>query len=189
MSDFQYHEMFPLGADETEYRLLSTDYVSTETFDGNEVLKIAPEAITLLTAEAMRDISHLLRPAHLKQLASILDDPDASENDRFVALDLLKNANISAGGVLPMCQDTGTAIVMGKKGQSVWTGANDEAAIAEGVRKTFTESNLRYSQLAALDMFTEKNTGDNLPAQIEVYATEGDTYKFLFIAKDDVIAC
>lgn len=183
MSDFQYHEMFPLGADETEYRLLSTDYVSTETFDGNEVLKIAPEAITLLTAEAMRDISHLLRPAHLKQLASILDDPDASENDRFVALDLLKNANISAGGVLPMCQDTGTAIVMGKKGQSVWTGANDEAAIAEGVRKTFTESNLRYSQLAALDMFTEKNTGDNLPAQIEVYATEGDTYKFLFIAK------
>ena len=183
MSDFQYHEMFPLGADETEYRLLSTDHVSTETFDGQEILKIAPEAITMLTAEAMRDISHLLRPAHLKQLGSILDDPEASDNDRFVALDLLKNANIAAGGVLPMCQDTGTAIVMGKKGQNVWTGADDEAAIADGVRKTFTETNLRYSQLAPLDMFNEKNTGDNLPAQIDLYATQGDTYKFLFIAK------
>ena len=183
MSDFQYHEMFPLSADETEYRLLSTDYVSTGTFDGEEILKIDPEAITMLTDEAMRDIAHLLRPAHLKQLGAILDDPEASENDRFVALDLLKNANISAGGILPMCQDTGTAIVMGKKGQNVWTGADDEAAIAAGVRKTFTESNLRYSQLAPLDMFTEKNTGDNLPAQIDLYATEGDAYKFLFIAK------
>ncbi len=183
MSDFQYHETFPLGPDNTEYRLLSTDHISTEIFDGQEVLKVSSQAITMLTAEAMRDISHLLRPAHLKQLSSILDDPEASDNDRFVALDLLKNANISAGGVLPMCQDTGTAIVMGKKGQNVWTGTDDEAAIAEGVRKTFTESNLRYSQLAPLDMFTEKNTGDNLPAQIDVYATPGDAYKFLFIAK------
>jgi fumarate hydratase, class I len=183
MSDFQYHEMFPLGEDDTEYRLLSTDHVSTDSFDGQEVLKISPEAITMLTAEAMHDIAHLLRPAHLKQLASILDDPEASDNDRFVALDLLKNVNISAGGVLPMCQDTGTAIVMGKKGQNVWTGADDEAAIAEGVRKTFTETNLRYSQLAPLDMYTEKNTGDNLPAQIDLYATEGNAYKFLFIAK------
>ncbi|MBT3557367.1 MAG: fumarate hydratase [Rhodospirillales bacterium] len=183
MSDFQYHEMFPLGDDETEYRLLSTDHVSTETFDGQEILKVAPEAITMLTAEAMRDISHLLRPAHLKQLGSILGDPEASDNDRFVALDLLKNANIAAGGVLPMCQDTGTAIIMGKKGQNVWTGADDEAAIAAGVRKTFTETNLRYSQLAPLDMFNEVNTGDNLPAQIDLYATQGDAYKFLFIAK------
>ena len=183
MTDFQYHEIFPLGADQTEYRQISSDHVSVETFDGRDILKIAPEALTLLTAQAMHDIAHLLRPAHLTQLASILDDPDASGNDRFVAMDLLKNANISAGGVLPMCQDTGTAIVMGKKGQNVWTGANDEAAIAEGVRKTFAESNLRYSQLAPLDMFTEKNTGDNLPAQIDLYATEGGAYKFLFIAK------
>ncbi len=183
MSTSDYHEMFPLGPDTTEYRLLSTDHISTETFQGQEILKIAPEALTMLTAAAMRDIAHLLRPAHLAQLSSILDDPEASDNDRFVAMDLLKNANISAGGILPMCQDTGTAIVMGKKGQNVWTGADDAAAISEGVRKTYAESNLRYSQLAPLDMFTEKNTGDNLPAQIDLYATEGDAYKFLFIAK------
>ncbi len=183
MSDFDYYEMFPLDDDTTEYRKLTADHVSVDTFDGQEVLKVEPEALTLLTAEAMRDIAHLLRPSHLKQLASILDDPEASDNDRFVAADLLKNANIAAGGVLPMCQDTGTAIVMGKKGQNVWTGADDEAAIAKGVRKTYAEANLRYSQLAPLDMYKEVNTGDNLPAQIDLYATKGSAYKFLFMAK------
>ncbi|MFQ5766340.1 MAG: fumarate hydratase, partial [Rhodospirillales bacterium] len=141
------------------------------------------QALTQLATEAFRDISHLLRSSHLEQLAKILDDPEASDNDRFVAMDLLKNANIAAGGVLPMCQDTGTAIVMGKKGGNVWTGGGDEAALAQGVLRTYTETNLRYSQVAPLDLFTEKNTGTNLPAQIEIYADEGDAYKFLFIAK------
>jgi len=180
---YVHHEMFPVGDDATPYRKLTGDYVSTAKFEGESVLKVEPKALTLLAAEAFRDISHLLRPGHLKQLANILKDPEASDNDRFVALDLLKNANIAAGGVLPMCQDTGTAIVMGKKGGRVWTGGGDEAALAEGVLKTFTESNLRYSQVAPLDLFTEKNTGTNLPAQIEIYADGGDAYKFLFIAK------
>lgn len=144
---------------------------------------VAREAIVRLTQEAFHDMSHLLRPGHLAQLKAILDDPEASSNDRFVALDLLKNANIAAGGVLPMCQDTGTAIVMGKKGQNVFTGFDDEAALSEGVRKTYTETNLRYSQTAPLTMYNEVNTGDNLPAQIDLYATEGDAYKFLFMAK------
>jgi len=183
MSANDYHPMFQLGEDSTEYRKLTDDFVSVAEFEGKEILKIDPQAITLLTKEAMRDISHLLRPGHLKQLASIFDDPEASDADRFVALDLLKNANISAGGVLPMCQDTGTAIVMGKKGQQVWTGADDEAAISEGVRQTYDESNLRFSQMAPLDMYEEVNTGDNLPAQIDLHATEGDAYKFLFVAK------
>ena len=183
MTDFQYHEIFPSSDDTTPYRQLTTDHVSVAAFDGHDILKIAPEALTLLTAQAMRDIAHLLRPGHLKQLASILDDPEASDNDRFVAIDLLKNANISAGGVLPMCQDTGTAIVMGKKGQNVWTGADDEAAIAKGVLKTYAEANLRYSQLAPLDMYNEVNTGNNLPAQIDLFATTGSAYKFLFMAK------
>lgn len=183
MSDFDYHEMFPLSDTETPFRKITSDHVNTATFEGQEILKVDPKALTLLTAEAMRDIAHLLRPGHLKQLAAILDDPEASDNDRFVATDLLKNANIAAGGVLPMCQDTGTAIVMGKKGQNVWTGADDEAAIAEGVLKTYAEANLRYSQLAPLDMYTEMNTGNNLPAQIDLYATRGNTYKFLFMAK------
>ncbi|MBL6959272.1 MAG: fumarate hydratase [Rhodospirillales bacterium] len=178
-----YHEMFPLGSDETPYRQLTTDGVSTDTFDGKTILKVEPEAITKLTVEALKDTSHLLRPGHLQQLRKILDDPEASDNDRFVALEFLKNANISAGGVLPMCQDTGTAIVMGKKGQNVWTGSNDEAAISEGVRRAFDEANLRFSQFAPLSLFEEQNTGDNLPAQIEIYATEGDAYKFLFMAK------
>jgi fumarate hydratase, class I len=183
MSDYVHHQMFPVGDDATPYRKLTGDYVSTGTFDGETVLKVDTKALTVLTAEAFRDISHLLRPGHLTQLSNILKDPEASDNDRFVALDLLKNANIAAGGVLPMCQDTGTAIVMGKKGARVWTGGGDEAALSEGVLKTFTESNLRYSQVAPLDLFTEKNTGSNLPAQIEIYADTGEAYKFLFIAK------
>jgi fumarate hydratase class I len=183
MPDFSYHEMFPLAADDTEYRLLTGDHVGVETLAGRQVLTVEAAGLTKLSAEAFRDVAHLLRPAHLKQLASILDDPEASSNDRFVAWELLKNANIAAGGILPMCQDTGTAIVMGKKGQYVWTDGDDEAALSEGVRKTYTETNLRYSQLSPLSMFEEKNTGDNLPAQIDIYATGGNEYKFLFIAK------
>ena len=183
MSDYVHYPMFPLAAEDTPWRKLTGDHVSTATFEGETVLKVDPQALTLLTAEAFKDISHLLRPRHLDQLAKILDDPEASDNDRFVALDLLKNANIAAGGVLPMCQDTGTAIIMGKKGANVWTGGGDEAALSEGVLKTFTETNLRYSQVAPLALFTEANTGNNLPAQIEIYADEGDAYKFLFIAK------
>ena len=187
MSDYDHHEMFPLGRNETgadtPWRKLTDAHVSTATFEGETVLKVAPEALTLLAEEAFKDISHLLRPQHLEQLAGILDDEEASDNDRFVALDLLKNANIAAGGVLPMCQDTGTAIIIGKKGGNVWTGGGDEAALAQGVLKTYTETNLRYSQVAPLDLFTETNTGTNLPAQIDIYANDGDAYKFLFIAK------
>ncbi len=183
MSDYVHHTMFPLGEDATPYRKLTGDYVSTDTFNGKKILKVEPEALTLLAAEAMSDIAHLLRPGHLQQLADILKDPDASNNDRFVAMDLLKNANIAAGGILPMCQDTGTAIVMGKKGHCVWTDCDDEAALSEGILKTYLERNLRYSQVAPLDLFTEKNTGNNLPAQIELYADRGDAYKFLFLAK------
>jgi len=181
MDDF--HELFPLGEDDTPYRKLTGDHVSTATFDGERVVKVAPEALTLLSRQAFIDCAHLLRPGHLKSLAAILDDPEASANDRFVAYDLLKNANIAAGRILPMCQDTGTAIVMAKKGQRVWTGYDDAAAISEGIRRTFTETNLRYSQVAPLSMYEEVNTGDNLPAQIDLYAEPGDAYKFLFIAK------
>ncbi len=183
MSAFTYQDMLPLGEDTTSYRLLTQDFVSTFEAGGKAFLKVEPEALTLLTREAMRDIAHLLRPGHLQQLGNILKDPEATSNDRFVALELLKNANIAAGRVLPSCQDTGTAIVMGKKGQYVFTGFRDEEAISRGVFETYTTSNLRYSQLAALDMFKEVNTGSNLPAQIELYATEGDAYKFLFMAK------
>jgi fumarate hydratase class I len=183
MPDFEFQEILPLGKDETPYRLLTRDHVSTFEAGGKTFLKVEPEALSLLTREAMRDIAHLLRPGHLAQLRKILDDIDASPNDKFVALDLLKNANIAAGGVLPMCQDTGTALVMGKKGQYVVTGGSDEAAISRGVFDTYQTSNLRYSQMAALDMYREVNTGNNLPAQIELYATDGDAYKFLFMAK------
>lgn len=183
MSTYVHHPMFPLGETSTPWRLLSTDYVSVADFEGSPVLKVDPQALKVLCAQAMVDISHLLRPGHLQQLRTILDDPEASDNDRFVALDLLKNANISAGGILPMCQDTGTAIVIAYKGQQVWTGGGDEAALSEGVLKTFTESNLRYSQVAPLNMFNEVNTGNNLPAQIDIYASEGGQYKFLFMAK------
>ena len=183
MNDFVYHEMFPLGPDDTEYRRLTADHVGTARLDGTPVLTIASLALTELAAEAFFDIAHFLRPGHLGQLRDILDDAEASDNDRFVALDLLKNANVAAGGVLPMCQDTGTAIVMGKKGQQVWTSGDDEAALTEGVLKTYLERNLRYSNVSPMSMYQEVNTGNNLPAQIDLYATAGDEYKFLFIAK------
>ncbi len=184
MAELPFHELFPLGEDTTtEYRPVTTDHVGIEKFRGEDVLVIESEGITKLTAQGFHDIAHFLRPGHLKQLASILDDRDASPNDHFVAWDLLKNANIAAGGVLPMCQDTGTAIIMGKKGQRVWTDGGDEAAISAGVRQTYLKDNLRYSQLAPLSMYEEKNTGDNLPAQIDLYSTDGESYKFVFIAK------
>src|SRR6201993_2239000 len=183
MPEFSYTDMLPTGADETEYRLLTTDGVSVAKAFGREFLQLEPEVLTELTAAAMHDIAHLLRPAHLRQLRSILDDPEASGNDKFVAGDLLKNACIAAGGILPMCQDTGTAIVMGKRGQQVLTDGRDEEHIARGVYDAYTKLNLRYSQLAPLTMWEERNTGSNLPAQIELYATGGDEYKFLFMAK------
>nr|WP_272956663.1 fumarate hydratase [Kribbella solani] len=185
-ADFNYSDLLPLGADETEYRLLTTEGVSTFTVGDRTFLQVQPEVLQALTAEAMHDISHYLRTAHLEQLRRIIDDPEASGNDRFVALDLLKNANISAGGVLPMCQDTGTAIVMGKKSEGVLTGAADEEWISRGVYDAYTKLNLRYSQMAPLTMWDEKNTGSNLPAQIELYSTPGTgdpAYKFLFMAK------
>jgi fumarate hydratase, class I len=184
MSTFAFQEILELGDHhDTPYRKLTGDHVSTFPARGRTFLEVAPEALSLLTRTAMRDIAHLLRPGHLAQLRAIFDDPEASANDRFVALELLKNANIAAGGVLPGCQDTGTAIVMGKRGQRVLTDGGDEAAIARGVFDTYAEANLRYSQVAPLDMFEEKNTGNNLPAQIELYATDGDEYHFLFMAK------
>jgi fumarate hydratase class I len=183
MTEFQFQEMLPLGKDETPYRLVTRDHVSTFEAAGQRFLRVEPAALTLLAREAMRDIAHLLRPGHLQQLSKILADPAASSNDKFVALELLKNASIAASGVLPSCQDTGTAIVMGKKGQLVFTGGGDEAAIARGVYETYATSNLRFSQLAPLDLYREANTGNNLPAQIEIFATDGDAYKFLFMAK------
>jgi fumarate hydratase class I len=185
-ADFTYSDLLPLGADETEYRLLSTEGISTFTAGGRTFLQVEPSVLRDLTAEAMHDISHYLRSSHLAQLRRIIDDPEASGNDRFVALDLLKNANISAGGVLPMCQDTGTAIVMGKKSEGVLTDAVDEEWISRGVYDAYTKLNLRYSQLAPLTMWDEKNTGSNLPAQIELYSTPGvpdPSYKLLFMAK------
>ncbi|MCF8544182.1 MAG: fumarate hydratase [Ilumatobacteraceae bacterium] len=176
-------ELLPLGPDATEYRLISNEGVSTFSTSEGTFLKVSPQAITLLTEHAMHDIAHLLRTSHLQQLASILKDPEASDNDRFVALDLLKNAGIAAGGVLPMCQDTGTAIVKAKKGQRVFTGGGDDEAISRGIYNTYQTSNLRYSQLAPLSMFEEVNTDTNLPAEIKIAAVDGDEYKFLFIAK------
>ncbi|MFF0543908.1 fumarate hydratase [Nocardia thailandica] len=185
--EFRYSDLLPIGADDTPYRLLTTEGVSTFEANGRTFLQVEPEALRLLTETAIHDISHYLRPAHLAQLRKIIDDPEASGNDRFVALDLLKNLNISAGGVLPMCQDTGTAIVMGKKSEGVLTGANDAEAISRGVFDAYSTLNLRYSQLAPITMWDEKNTGSNLPAQIELYAEPGDpdnpVYKFLFMAK------
>ena len=183
MSEDNYFPMVPSFEDTTKYRLLTTDYVETIEVEGREILKIDPEGIALLTAQGFSDTSHLLRTEHLEQVRKILDDPEASDNDRFVALDMLKNANISSGRVLPMCQDTGTAIVMGKKGEQVWIDGNDEAAISEGVKRTYETDNLRFSQLVPLSMYDEVNTGDNLPAQIEVYADKGAAYKFMFVAK------
>ncbi len=181
--EFEFTELFPLGHDDTPYRLISTDHVRTVETPLGTYLQVDPEALTLITQEAMREIAHFLRPGHLQQLSNILSDPEASDNDRFVALDLLKNSAIAAGGVLPMCQDTGTAIVKAKKGERVSTGGGDEEAIARGVFNTYQTSNLRYSQMAPLNMYDEVNTGNNLPAEIKISATDGDAYTFLFMAK------
>jgi fumarate hydratase class I len=183
MTDFKYQEMFPVTEDSTEYRLLTEDHISTAAFDGAGVLKVSAEALTFLAEQAFHDVSHLLRPAHLKQLAAIFDDPESSANDRYVALEMLKNAVIAAEGIFPMCQDTGTAIIIGKKGQQVWTDGVDETALSQGVFNAYARGNLRYSQNAALNIYEEVNTASNLPAQIELYATAGDAYRFLFIAK------
>jgi len=183
LNDFVYHELLPVGEDDTPYRHLTTDFVSTGTFEGREILKVDSAGLTLLADQAIRDSAHLLRPGHLAQLRKILDDPEASDNDRFVAMEMLKNANISAGGILPMCQDTGTIIVMGKKGNRVWTEGDDESALSQGAMNAFLKTNLRYSQQAPLDMFTESNTRTNLPAQIEIYADQGDEYKLMIMTK------
>ncbi len=183
MADFTYHKMFPIAHTDVPWRKITDQYVETVTVDGEKFLKVDPRALTELAREAFFDISHLLRPGHLAQLRKILDDPEASDNDHFVAFELLKNANIAAGGILPMCQDTGTAIVMAKRGHRVLTDGEDEARLAEGIAKTYAEDNLRYSQLAPLDMYEEVNTGTNLPAQIDLFGTKGDEYEFLFVAK------
>lgn len=175
--------MFPLSKSDTPWRQLSTEHVSVEQFRGQDILVVDNEALRMLSEAAFADINHLLRPAHLKQLASILEDPEATDNDRFVAYDLLKNANIAAGGVLPMCQDTGTAIIMAKKGRCVWTQGGDERALGDGVMNAYERKNLRYSQLAPLSMFEEKNTKNNLPAQVDIYEEGEDEYEFLFVAK------
>lgn len=180
---FKYQKPFPVGKDTTEYYLVSKDYVSVGEFEGNEILKIQPEALTVVANAAFRDVAFLLREEHNKQVAKILRDPEASENDKYVALTFLRNADVSAKGKLPVCQDTGTAIILGKKGQQVWTGGHDEEALSKGVYKTYTEENLRYSQNVALDMYNEQNTRCNLPAQIDIMAVDGNEYNFLCIAK------
>ena len=183
MPDFVYQDPFPLGKDETKYRLLTKDYVSTVVFEGREMLKVDPRGLEVLAREAFRDVSFLLRPSHLEQVAAILRDPEASPNDRGVATAMLRNAEIASHFVLPLCQDTGTAIVVAKKGQRVFTGVDDAEHISRGVYETYAKENLRFSQTVALSMYEEKNTGTNLPAQIDVYATPGDSYKFLFMTK------
>ena len=183
MPEFHYQPIFEHGSDETEYRHLTSDHVTTVPLNGREILEITPQGLARMSKEAMDDMAHLLRASHLAQLKKILDDPDASQNDRFVALELLKNASIASARVLPGCQDTGTAIAIGYKGQRVFTEGDDAEALSQGIHQAYAERNLRYSQLAPLDMYTEKNTGTNLPAQIEIYAEPGDEYHFLFIAK------
>lgn len=180
---FKYFDPYPLGDDKTNYYLLTKDFVSTSNFEGYEILKIKPEGLTLLAQTALRDVSFMLRTEHLQQLGEVLSDPEASENDKYVALTLLRNAEVSAKGVLPYCQDTGTAVIFARKGQTVWTGANDAEALSLGVYKTYTEENLRYSQIVPLDMYTEKNSGTNLPAQIDITATCTNDYRLIFIAK------
>ena len=180
---FHYQDPFPVGADQTEYYLLTKEHVSTSEFEGKEMLKVAPEGLTLLANTAMRDVSFLLRPAHQKQVAKILDDPEATENDQYVALTMLRNAEVSAKGILPFCQDTGTATVFAKRGNQVWTDGSDEEALSLGIYKTYTEENLRYSQTIPLTMYDEKNSGTNLPAQIDLMVGHGAEYNFLFIAK------
>src|ERR671925_1781203 len=183
VADFVYQEPFPLERDTTQYRLLTKEYVSVTNFDGKEILKIEPAALTLLASVAIRDVSFLLRTAHLEKVVAILKDPQASDNDRYVALAMLRNAETSSKGILPFCQDTGTATIFAKKGQQVWTGVKDEEYLAKGVYKTYTEENLRYSQTAPLNMFEEIDTGTNLPAQIDLMATDGMEYQFLFVTK------
>ncbi len=183
MPEFKYQEPFPQSKDDTKYRLLTKDYVSTANFDGQEILKVDPEGLAFLANSAMRDVSFLLRPTHLGKVAAILTDPESSPNDRGVAIAMLRNAEVAAEGLLPLCQDTGTATIVGKKGQQVWTGANDEEFLSKGVHKTYTEENLRYSQTIPLNMYDEINSGTNMPAQIDLYATPGAEYKFLFVAK------
>jgi len=181
--DFYYQERFPVGNDQTEYYLLTKEFVSLAKFEGEEIVKVDPEGLAVLAKAAMHDTSFMLRTEHVKQIAAILEDPEASKNDKFVALVILRNAEISAKGILPICQDTGTATVFAKKGQKVWTGGNDYESISRGIYKTFTQEYLRYSQTVALDMYSEKNSGTNLPAQIDIYATKGNEYEFLFVAK------
>ncbi len=183
MSDFSYQKPFPLQKDPTVYKLITKEHISVIKLDGREVLKVEPKALELLAEQAMADTSFYLRKAHLKKVAKILKDPEATDNDRFVAYTLLQNATVAAEGQLPSCQDTGTAIVMGKKGEDVWTGANDAEALSKGIYNTYQDRNLRYSQVVPLNMFEEKNTGTNLPAQIDLYAEQGDEYNFLFMAK------
>jgi fumarate hydratase, class I len=183
MPEFTYQDPFPLGKDTTKYRLLTKEYVSTTKFDGKEILKIEPEGLAFLAHQALRDVSFLLRPEHLEQVAAILSDPEASPNDRGVTIALLRNAEVSANFILPLCQDTGTATIVGKKGQQVWTGARDEEYLSKGVHKMYTEESMRYSQTVPLTMYEEVNSGTNLPAQIDLYATQGDEYKFLFVTK------
>ncbi len=180
---FHYQDPFPMSKDTTEYYLLTKDHVSVSEFEGKEILKVSPEGLTLLAQTAFRDVEFLLRREHQEQVAKILTDPEASDNDKYVALTFLRNSEISAKGILPFCQDTGTAIIMGKKGQQVWTEGNDEEALSRGVYNTFTNENLRYSQNAPLNMYDEVNTGTNLPAQIDLYAVQGNEYKFLCVAK------
>jgi fumarate hydratase class I len=181
--DFFYQERFPVGNDQTEYYLLTKEFVSLAKFEGEEIVKVDPEGLAVLAKAAIHDTSFMLRTEHIKQIAAILEDPEASKNDKFVALVILRNAEISAKGILPICQDTGTATVFAKKGQKVWTGGNDNESISRGIYKTFTQEYLRYSQTVPLDMYTEKNSGTNLPAQIDIYATKGNEYEFLFVAK------
>jgi fumarate hydratase class I len=183
MPGFSYQDPFPLGKDTTKYRLLTKEYVSTKKFDGKEILKVDPEGLAFLSHQALRDVSFLLRPKHLEQVAAILGDPEASPNDRGVTIALLRNAEVAANFILPLCQDTGTATIVGKKGQQVWTGARDEEYLSKGVHKMYTEENMRYSQTVPLTMYEEVNSGTNLPAQIDLYATQGDEYKFLFVTK------
>ena len=181
--DFHYQDPFPMEKDDTQYRLITSDYVSVGDFEGHPMLKVEPEGLRLLAAEAFHDVAFFLRPAHLKQVAAILDDPEASDNDKSVALTMLRNAEVASAGILPFCQDTGTATIVGKKGQQVWTGCDDCEQLSHGVYDAYTQNNLRYSQTVALDMYTEKNTGTNLPAQIDLEAVEGMKYSFLFVAK------
>ena len=183
MVEFNYQELFPLEGDTTEYRLLSSEHITIDQYRGREILNVAPQALSLLAETALRDVSHLLRTAHLEKVAAILDDPEASRNDRFVALEMLRNAGIAAEGEFPMCQDTGTAIAIGKKGHLVMTDGSDEEALSRGIFNAYQNNNLRYSQNAPLTMYAEQNTKTNLPAQIELYANQGDVYTFLFIAK------